>query len=441
MPHSSSSALSPSFHSGAIDPNVSASLAHNSASSTQSSIASFTRTVAQSPQISPSSAPTRKRTLSAALDEEDAPKNNKNRRWSKAEEEHIVAWWTDPDNYIKFKNPQGFEPGLTKTKIQQGLANEMNDRFDSMIDYKQVKNKMDSMDKQFKAARKMIGITGNGDQPGRGQMLRDKVIAKCPFYYDVERVWATDIRNDPIEPMEPAMNPLTAAMVPLHDEDENESVTTGHTRNEDDYGSDDDTLGDSESVILVGDARKTSKAKRSKTDDFLDRLKDMSAPATASWKLQEETKRQLAAEETVREKASLAVREREIELKEREIELDRKDARDRERTKRLRDRQEHEMAMAKAKEATRRRELRVREAEINLRMKELEMARGRSKSKRVTASDGQKNAEAKSSDTLEGTVHSPPSSQSSSSPLSSSTASTVPSEESDSSEEYRVEGH
>ena len=59
----------------------------------------------------------------------------------------------------------------------------------------------------------------------------------------------------------------------------------------------------------------------------------------------------------------------------------------------------------------------------------------------VTASDGQKNAEAKSSDTLEGTVHSPPSSQSSSSPLSSSTASTVASEESDSSEEYRVEGH
>ncbi|KAG0324489.1 hypothetical protein BG004_003459 [Podila humilis] len=375
IPYASSSSHIPEFQSRPVDPKDFGPRTRDPISPEQSPRAINNYYY----QISRSAASSSKRKHSEALGDDGVPKTpkNNNKRWSKSEEDHLVTWWTDPDNYTKFKNPLGFQPGLTKSKIQHDLAAELNERFGGGFDYKQIKNKMDGMEKQYKAARHVINITGNGDQPGRSQALKDRVMKKCPFYYAVERVWSTDIRNDPIEPMESIMNTDALLLQPDRDEDEDEPVATDHAATEYNLDSEDaDTLADNESVIVVGDERRTSKAKKTQNGTFMDRLDEMSGPAVEVCKIQEETKRQLAAEETTREKARLALRERELAhdlaYRERQIEMDRKDSRDRERTKRLRDKQQYDNIFAKAKEATKRRELRVREAEINLRLKELE---------------------------------------------------------------------
>ncbi|KAG0339742.1 hypothetical protein BG004_006699 [Podila humilis] len=303
--------------------------------------------------------PTRERLT--VLGHNDVSKSPKGRRWNKAEMDFLVKWWTVPENYAMFKNPSAFKPGLTKNRIQQMLADDLNWNFERGYDRKQVKNKMANMVKLFNKASNMIGKTVNGNQPGHDKSLREKVIAMCPFFYEVENVWSADIRSDS---MEPVME-TNAAWTPVREE----YATRDHASTEnDDADSDIEIIADNKDVMPFGDAWMTSNPKQSRNDDILDKIMQASTLATATaWNLLEESRRQLAAEETLREKARLAFREKEVER-------DRRESRGRERTRRLRERLEYDLA--KEREATRRAELRVREAEIRLETRQLEV-RGR----------------------------------------------------------------
>jgi hypothetical protein len=80
-----------------------------------------------------------------------------------------------------YSNPAMFKHGLTKGKIQQELVEKFKKELDMDIHIPQLRNKMNYMEQQFRAARILINQTGQDDLSG--STLNNRVEKVCPFYF------------------------------------------------------------------------------------------------------------------------------------------------------------------------------------------------------------------------------------------------------------------
>ncbi|KAF9350353.1 hypothetical protein BGX26_011462 [Mortierella sp. AD094] len=89
---------------------------------------------------------------------------------------------------------------IPKAKVHEEIAFEFNERFGTYLDGGQIKNKVASMQKQWRAGRKLITESNALDRPD--PTLRSRVLKECHFYYTVEPVWSVALSYTPRRPLE-----------------------------------------------------------------------------------------------------------------------------------------------------------------------------------------------------------------------------------------------
>ncbi|KAF9997900.1 hypothetical protein BGZ79_008403 [Entomortierella chlamydospora] len=89
---------------------------------------------------------------------------------------------------------------IPKAKVHEEIAFEFNEKFGTSLDGGQIKNKVASMQKQWRAGRKLITDSNALDRPD--PTLRSRVLKECHFYYIVEPVWSVALSNTPRKPLE-----------------------------------------------------------------------------------------------------------------------------------------------------------------------------------------------------------------------------------------------
>jgi hypothetical protein len=84
---------------------------------------------------------------------------------------------------------------LNKNAVRGEIATKVNAQFSTeeymyplQLDAHQIKNKIDSMKKQWKKANNTRKSTGNGDEPN--DTLEQKILRICHFYYILENLWS-----------------------------------------------------------------------------------------------------------------------------------------------------------------------------------------------------------------------------------------------------------
>ncbi|KAF9353105.1 hypothetical protein BGX26_009102 [Mortierella sp. AD094] len=114
-----------------------------------------------------------------------------------------------------------------KTGIRAVIAKKFNDKFSTErsaveIDDTQLKNKLHSMIKCWKAANQLFEKTGNGDLPGSS--LRSKALATCHYYYIWKPFASKSLNLNPREPLQLTKNLQRRATTDPNDTDESDDL-------------------------------------------------------------------------------------------------------------------------------------------------------------------------------------------------------------------------
>ncbi|KAG0252815.1 hypothetical protein BG011_006729 [Mortierella polycephala] len=179
-----------------------------------------------------------------------------------------------------------------KSKIHQQIAADFNDKFGTVLCRFQIKNKVANMLKLWKETHMSILATGNGDLDK--EVLKDRVLRRCSFFYIIEPTWAAS--------WSPAPRTILESPVDLTDEniggagaDEDDEDETDESRDEEE---DSVVATGTESISAAGGGRGTISRKLikalSQLDELVAGLQDTKTVAELSIKEQEATKRHIA---------------------------------------------------------------------------------------------------------------------------------------------------
>ncbi|KAG0248907.1 hypothetical protein BG011_009745 [Mortierella polycephala] len=116
---------------------------------------------------------------------------------SRDAEDYIAKWWSNRTNYQKYKNPQQHLFVTTKVKIHEELAKELKGSGKGVYDTSQVRNKMESMQRSFQAAKTFLNSTGIGNTDDA--TLEEQVKKKCRWFYLLYEVWSEDLSHDTVK--------------------------------------------------------------------------------------------------------------------------------------------------------------------------------------------------------------------------------------------------
>ncbi|KAG0038239.1 hypothetical protein BGZ83_003180 [Gryganskiella cystojenkinii] len=116
----------------------------------------------------------------------------------------LVTQLTDPEVCAVLKGErESTNRNPPKARLHERLANEFNGVFGTEITDKQVKNKIESIIRQFNEADNMRGASGFGDTAEA--TWRNKLLDECPYYFDLVDVWSKthgELDQEPIDSLQ-----------------------------------------------------------------------------------------------------------------------------------------------------------------------------------------------------------------------------------------------
>ncbi|KAG0195722.1 hypothetical protein BGX28_000756 [Mortierella sp. GBA30] len=128
---------------------------------------------------------------------------SKNHKWTEAEEDYILDWWIDGNNYNIYKTPKKFMMRgtlLSKQKLQEIIAGKLLEKFSIKVSPQQVKNKMDALRNKYHKAR-ALNKKDNLDNMDE-ESLDDLRVQKCRYYLRIHNVFQKDFTQVPMNVVE-----------------------------------------------------------------------------------------------------------------------------------------------------------------------------------------------------------------------------------------------
>ncbi|KAF9209378.1 hypothetical protein BGZ49_004873, partial [Haplosporangium sp. Z 27] len=126
--------------------------------------------------------------------------------FSPDEELYMAELLADPETWSLLDGPgEKNDYNRPKKVIHEEIAQKVNSRFSTEgnpveLDATQIKNKIEHMKKQWKAANVFNKKTGNGDT--LSSRLREKILEKCVFFFVVEETWSSSWSLNPRPPIQ-----------------------------------------------------------------------------------------------------------------------------------------------------------------------------------------------------------------------------------------------
>ncbi|KAF9082156.1 hypothetical protein BGX27_004620 [Mortierella sp. AM989] len=135
-----------------------------------------------------------------------AAKRAKAHVFSPEEEMYMAELLADPETWSLLDGPgEKNDYNRPKKAVHEEIAQKVNFKFSTErnvveLDSTQIKNKIEHMKKQWKAANVINKRSSNGDSTN--SQLRERVLEKCIFYYDVQDTWSSSWSLNPRLPVQ-----------------------------------------------------------------------------------------------------------------------------------------------------------------------------------------------------------------------------------------------
>jgi hypothetical protein len=108
----------------------------------------------------------------------------------------LIDWWTTEGNYNQFCGKHN--NGIKKKQFCARLAQKMSNETNSIREAKNVMNKIQHIEKQFKEAHSFAtSETGSGIKENDEGTFKDAVRKKCPYYFDIIDVMSDRASSKP----------------------------------------------------------------------------------------------------------------------------------------------------------------------------------------------------------------------------------------------------